>query len=95
MGQGSTRAHIGGRDFESCGLVQILGQADPELIAALVEVVTQGASDLHLTVDAPPMLRINGSLQPAGISQPWSREKVVSALFSILSQEQKENNSQL
>jgi twitching motility protein PilT len=36
------------------------------------------------------MLRINGSLQPAGSSQPWSREKVVSAIFSILSQEQRE-----
>lgn len=70
--------------------MQLLGQADPELIAALEEVVAQGASDLHMTVNAPPMLRINGSLQPAGTSQPWSREKVVSALFSILSQEQRE-----
>ena len=70
--------------------MQLLGQADPELIAALEEVVTQGASDLHMTVNAPPMLRINGSLQPAGSSQPWSREKVVSAIFSILSQEQRE-----
>lgn len=67
-----------------------LGQADPELIAALEEVVAQGASDLHMTVNAPPMLRINGSLQPAGTSQPWSREKVVAALFSILSHEQSE-----
>jgi twitching motility protein PilT len=70
--------------------VQMLGQADPELIAALEEVVTQGASDLHMTVNAPPMLRVNGSLQPAGTSQPWSREKVVAALFSILSLEQRE-----
>lgn len=70
--------------------MQILGQADPELIAALEEVVSQGASDLHMTVNAPPMLRINGSLQPTGTAQPWSREKVVAALFSILSQEQKE-----
>ncbi len=70
--------------------MQMLGQADPELIAALEEVVTQGASDLHMTVDAPPMLRINGSLQPAGTSQPWSQEKVITALFSILSQEQRE-----
>lgn len=67
-----------------------VGQADPELIAALEEVVAQGASDLHMTVNAPPMLRINGSLQPAGSTQPWSREKVVAALFSILSPSQKE-----
>lgn len=90
MGQGAIGIDLSGRDLESCGLVQTLGQVDPELIAALEEVVAQGASDLHMTVDAPPMLRVNGSLQPAGASQPWSREKVVSALFSILSQEQKE-----
>lgn len=67
-----------------------IGQADPELIAALEEVVAQGASDLHMTVNAPPMLRVNGSLQPAGSTEPWSREKVVTALFSILSPSQKE-----
>ena len=65
-------------------------QADPELIAALEEVVSQGASDLHMTVNAPPMLRVNGSLQPAGSTVPWSREKVVSALFSILTPSQQE-----
>jgi twitching motility protein PilT len=90
MGQGAIGIDLSRRDLESCGLVQTLGQVDPELIAALEEVVAQGASDLHMTVDAPPMLRVNGSLQPAGTSQPWPREKVVSALFSILSQEQKE-----
>ncbi len=67
-----------------------IGTAEPELIAALEEVVLQGASDLHLTVNAPPMLRLDGSLQPAGSIAPWSREKVVSALFSILTAEQKE-----
>ncbi len=67
-----------------------IGEAEPELIAALEEVLLQGASDLHMTVNAPPMLRINGSLQPAGSTVPWSREKVVSALFSILNEEQKE-----
>ncbi len=70
--------------------MHILGQADPELIAALEEVVAQGASDLHMTVNASPMLRVNGSLQPAGNSPPWSQEKIVTALFSILSQEQRE-----
>lgn len=90
MGEGPIGIDLGRRDFESCGLVQTIGQADPELIAALEEVVLQGASDLHMTVNAPPMLRVNGSLQPAGSTQPWSREKVVSALFSILTPSQKE-----
>jgi twitching motility protein PilT len=67
-----------------------VGQPDPQLIAALQEVILQGASDLHMTVNSPPMLRINGSLQPAGSTEPWSAEKVISALFSILYEEQKE-----
>lgn len=70
--------------------MQPIREVDPQLMAALQEVVSQGASDLHMTVNAPPMLRINGSLQPAGSTEPWSREKVVSALFSILSESQKQ-----
>ncbi len=62
-----------------------LGQADPDLISALQDVVLQGASDLHLTVNAPPMLRIDGSLRPAGSTIPWSKEKVIAAILSILS----------
>jgi len=57
---------------------------DPALRAALQEVVLQGASDLHLTADAPPMLRIDGSLRPAGSTEPWPRDKVNAALLSIL-----------
>lgn len=65
-------------------------QVDPELIAVLQEVVLQGASDLHLTVDAPPIFRIDGTLRPAGSAAPWSREKVSAALLSILSAAQQE-----
>jgi len=67
-----------------------LKQADIELIAALQEVVVQGASDLHLTVNSPPMLRIDGSLRPAGSTVTWSQEKVMTALLSILSESQQE-----
>jgi twitching motility protein PilT len=65
-------------------------QADPELLAVLQEVVGQGASDLHLTVDSPPMLRVDGSLRPAGSTVTWSREKVMAALLSILTDSQQE-----
>ena len=71
-------------------MLPTLRQVDPELIAALQEVVSQGASDLHLTVDAPPTLRIDGALRPAGSAAPWSREKVSAALLSILSAPQQE-----
>jgi twitching motility protein PilT len=67
-----------------------LKHADPELIAALQEVLLQGASDLHITVNAPPMLRVDGSLRPVGSTTPWSRGKVIGALWSIISPAQQE-----
>lgn len=71
-------------------MVSTSRQPDPELIAALQEVLIQGASDLHLTVNAPPMLRIDGALRPAGSTAAWLSEKVIAALLSILSLEQQE-----
>ncbi|GAB3121848.1 PilT/PilU family type 4a pilus ATPase [Glaciibacter psychrotolerans] len=62
--------------------------ADPELLFALEEVVLQHASDLHVTVGAPPSLRIDGALQPLIGAQKWSRERVEAALYSLLSDEQ-------
>jgi twitching motility protein PilT len=62
--------------------------ADPDLIAALQTVVDLGASDLHVTAGAPPMLRVDGSLQPVPSSAPWAKEKVQSALRSLLKPDQ-------
>jgi twitching motility protein PilT len=63
--------------------------ADPDLIAALQEVVNRRASDLHLTVGAPPMYRIDGSLKSAGSTLPWSAEKIRTAVMSLLSDSQR------
>ena len=63
--------------------------ADPDLIAALQEVVNRRASDLHLTVGAPPMYRIDGSLRSAGSTLPWSAEKIRTAVISLLSESQR------
>ncbi|HWU46154.1 MAG TPA: PilT/PilU family type 4a pilus ATPase, partial [Humibacter sp.] len=63
--------------------------ADRDLIEALVQVVQQKASDLHVTVAAPPMLRVNGALRSAVEGAvPWDREKVSSALHSLLTPDQ-------
>jgi twitching motility protein PilT len=63
-----------------------LGQAgsDPDLVAALNLVVILGASDLHIAVDTPPMVRIDGGLQPLPGSGFWDADKVTSALRSIM-----------
>ena len=65
-------------------------KADPELLAALQDVLLAGASDLHVSVGAVPMLRIDGALMPVAGQDVWDRERVASALESILSPEQKE-----
>jgi twitching motility protein PilT len=70
-------------------LMPTFTQVDSELLAALGEVVLQGASDLHITANAPPMLRVDGSLRPSGSTAAWSREKVIAALLSILSDAQR------
>ncbi|WP_348788702.1 PilT/PilU family type 4a pilus ATPase [Leifsonia sp. NPDC080035] len=67
-----------------------LDAADPDLVAALREVVLQKASDLHVTVGAPPMVRIDGSLTPAGTTEPWNHERTLSALTSLLTERQAE-----
>jgi len=69
---------------------EALDRADPELVAALREVVLQRASDLHVTVGVPPMVRIDGSLTPAGPSAPWGTERTMSALMSLLTDAQEE-----
>ena len=65
--------------------------ADPDLIAALQEVLMVGASDLHVSVNAAPMIRIDGALRPAGSGAVWERHKTETALYSILSAEQQES----
>jgi pilus retraction protein PilT len=67
-----------------------LGNADPELIAALQEVLYRGASDLHITVGARPSIRMDGGLRPLEDTEPWMREKVKASLYSILTMAQRE-----
>jgi twitching motility protein PilT len=63
------------------------GQAgtDPDLLAALNAVVSAGASDLHVGVNAAPMMRIDGALKPIPGFPVWNSEKVNAALRSIMS----------
>ena len=40
----------------------------------LQTVINQGASDLHITVGQPPVLRLHGHLRKAGDQGRWSRK---------------------
>ncbi|HEU0205697.1 MAG TPA: type IV pilus twitching motility protein PilT [Pseudolysinimonas sp.] len=62
--------------------------ADPDVIAALQQVLFTGASDLHITANAAPMLRVDGGLSPVAGASIWNADKVRAALLSLLSPDQ-------
>jgi twitching motility protein PilT len=56
----------------------------------LDEVIKKKASDLHIQVGLPPMLRIDGSLTPVTGADPLDEEAVETLIFSILDEDQKQ-----
>ncbi len=56
----------------------------------LEEVIKKRASDLHLQVGVPPMLRIDGSLVPIPGYEPLDGAQVEALVFSILDQDQQQ-----
>lgn len=60
-------------------------------IEELLEVVVKhDASDLHLLVGTPPVLRVDGELMEISGQKPLSREDAERLIFAILTPEQKE-----
>lgn len=66
------------------------GQGQPRIEVLLEEVVKRKASDLHLQVGLPPMLRVDGSLTPVGGAEVLSDEMVEALIFAILDEDQKQ-----
>ncbi|WP_104193411.1 type IV pilus twitching motility protein PilT [Cryobacterium sp. Y82] len=66
----------------------VLGTPDVDLIEALYEVVLRQASDLHVSVAAPPSIRRDGDLGPVGVGPAWSSQKADRAIRSILTRAQ-------
>ena len=56
----------------------------------LEEVVKKRASDLHIQVGLPPMLRIDGSLTPASGTQPLDEPAVEQLVYQILDEDQRQ-----
>lgn len=56
----------------------------------LEDVIRHKASDLHLQVGLPPILRIDGSLVPANNTTVLDAEKVEQLIFSILDEDQQQ-----
>src|SRR5512136_2100536 len=61
-----------------------------DMAQLLLTTIEKGASDLHLTVGNPPMVRMNGAVQPMdGGLEPFTREDLHGTLYEILSEEQR------
>src|SRR6266540_3963082 len=56
----------------------------------LEEVIKKRASDLHLQVGLPPMLRVDGSLSPIPGYAPLDEPAVEGLIFTILDQDQQQ-----
>lgn len=56
----------------------------------LEEVIKKKASDLHIQVGLPPMLRIDGALTPVSGSEALTEESVEALVFAILDEDQKQ-----
>jgi twitching motility protein PilT len=64
--------------------------ANGDVVSALEQVLFHGASDLHVTANSMPMLRIDGRLRPVTGAGIWNAEEVVTAVRALMSEEQKE-----
>ena len=62
----------------------------PRIEVLLEEVLKKKASDLHIQVGLPPMLRVDGSLAPITGGQPLDEEAIEALIFSILDEDQKQ-----
>ncbi|HSX43104.1 MAG TPA: type IV pilus twitching motility protein PilT [Candidatus Saccharimonadales bacterium] len=65
-------------------------QGQPRIEILLEEVVKKKASDLHLQVGLPPMLRVDGSLAPVTGADILTEESVETLIFAILDEDQKQ-----
>jgi twitching motility protein PilT len=65
-------------------------QNAPKIEVLLEEVIKRNASDLHLQVGLPPMLRVDGALVPVTGADPLTDEGVETLIFAILDEDQKQ-----
>ncbi|HVU59898.1 MAG TPA: type IV pilus twitching motility protein PilT [Candidatus Saccharimonadales bacterium] len=71
-------------------MAEVTQQGQPRIEVLLEEVVKKKASDLHLQVGLPPMLRVDGALTPVSGAEPLSDEAVEALIFAILDEDQKQ-----
>jgi twitching motility protein PilT len=64
--------------------------AVPRIESLLEQVISHKASDLHLQVGVPPMLRVDGKLVPVESADALTEETIEQLVFAILDEDQKQ-----
>jgi twitching motility protein PilT len=72
------------------GMNNEVREGDLDLNTALRRMLQLGGSDLHLTVGAPPMARVDGGLTPLEGFDTQKPDAIQRVLYSVLSQRQRE-----
>ncbi len=65
-------------------------QAQPRIEVLLDEVIKKKASDLHIQVGLPPMLRVDGALVPITGAEVLDEEAIEALIFAVLDEDQKQ-----
>ncbi|MEZ5189586.1 MAG: type IV pilus twitching motility protein PilT [Schumannella sp.] len=65
--------------------------ANGDVLSALEQVLFTGASDLHVTANSMPMLRVDGRLRPVPGAGMWNQDEVTAALRALMTEEQQES----
>ncbi|CAM5778205.1 type IV pilus twitching motility protein PilT [Cellulomonas persica] len=78
------------RGASRVGMAQGAQEGDLPIDEVLTRMVELGASDVHLTTGAMPMVRVSGSLKPLEGFGQMSPEPLRRTLYSILTQKQRE-----
>jgi twitching motility protein PilT len=60
----------------------------------LEEMINRGASDLHLTANERPMLRVDGEMSPATVGDVMGPKDTLSLAYSVLTEQQKKRFEQ-
>ncbi len=62
-----------------------------DIFSLLHTAASKGASDLHLVVSSPPLLRVNGALEPVDGTKPLTANEINQAFLQITTPEQRES----
>lgn len=65
-------------------------QAQPRIEVLLDEVIKKKASDLHIQVGLPPMLRVDGALVAVNGADVLDEEAIEALIFAVLDEDQKQ-----